>query len=180
MYSADWFLSKFVNGSGKISPNLARQSDTILKELSILTSFLPEDAKPKERIWCLKNGVTTVTVCKECGGRVQLLHGKYNTFCGSRCASKNKDSLEKRGRTNLSKYGSVGAIGNTEIAEKRNKTYLKKYGVEYISQSPEIREKINKTWFNKYGSSLVESDYFKEKRKDTLIEKFGVDSPLKK
>jgi len=56
-----------------------------------------------------------------------------------------KETIEKRKRTSLKKYGVDNPSKSNEIIEKIKETFLRKYGVDNISKLPEIKRKLSHT-----------------------------------
>lgn len=66
-------------------------------------------------------------------------------------------------------------LNKDEIVNKRNNTKLEKYGDKNYNN----REKFHLTLNEKYGGFHLRLDEFKEKRKKTMMDRYGVDSSLK-
>lgn len=110
--------------------------------------------------------------------------GGYNFYSCFSCKNKKKEM------TNLKKWGVPSFSQTNEFKEKSTKTFLNKYGVTNPNKNKEIREKIKRTCVEKYGYThamlspeikemnriWMSSDEFKSKSKETLMEKYGVDS----
>lgn len=129
--------------------------------------------------------------------------GKQSKFCSPSCRSRynSKDTLEKRKRTNLErygvdnpsksseiidartasnieKYGVANPFSLKEIQEKQQETMMKEYGVKFATQSDEFKEKQTTTWLYNYGSHPWANTEVRDKRKATLLEKYGVEHPI--
>lgn len=64
---------------------------------------------------------------------------------------------------------------NKERLEKRKMTFLTKYGVTNPMQLPEVRDKVKNTLKNRYGiSNPMFREEFKQKLVDTCLRKYGV------
>lgn len=59
-------------------------------------------------------------------------------------------NIEKRIKTNLAKYGQVGAVSE-EIIAKRKKTCKERFGYESAMQSDVIKDKVRQTCLLRYG-----------------------------
>ncbi len=145
----------------KTHPDLWKQ---ILKE----TSFLPIDAKPKQRIWHILNSVYEVPTCPVTGDPLPWVEKDYRKF--SSVEAKNKAigeivskstsgnhwrhrNPEKSKQANK-KFTDGFRSGNHKPWHERNRdqeaimraarnTWLKKYGVDNPSKCPQIRQKIS-------------------------------------
>lgn len=117
---------------------------------------------------------------------------KYGTKWYNQCDEGKKKLKES--------YKNMSKEKKKSILENRKKTNLKKYGEEYAIMSPKVRKKVQKTYKIKYGghpstnkkimqkiiSSINKTYADKDKKekiisqiKNTNIQKFGVDHPLK-
>lgn len=99
--------------------------------------------------------------------------------------------------TCLDKYGSKSPLGNAEVLQKIADTLMANHGVTAPFQSAEIREKANQTFIRNHGD--INKMYFARKAfsdqngglnpfqvpeiklriKQALIDKYGVDHPMK-
>lgn len=104
----------------------------------------------------IKLGVKLKPKCPICGKPVNWV-GKqsklFTMYCSKECSGKSKETISKKKETQLKNWGSE----NCYDSDKYKEQYKEKYGVEYSWQRVDI----------------------KEKRKKTLLEKNGVDSPNK-
>lgn len=97
----------------------------------------------------MKSTVKVIAICKMCKSENMIPYHAYNT------------NYNRNGRN----YYSCSKFECKSIEMK--KTNLERYGHEHYFQTKSVREG-NKKWMS--------SDDFKEKSKETLIEKYGVDS----
>lgn len=116
--------------------------------------------------------------CKYCGQNERMITklGKISDFCSLSCRSRyhNKQTLEKRVKTNIKKYGVDNPSKAEEIKEKRKATNIKKYGIENPVLLPEIQEKKKKTCIARYGNEHpIKTDQVKQKQKDSWEEIYG-------
>ena len=124
------------------------------------TTFLPPDAKPKQRIWHVLNEVWEIPKCPITGQEVKWWENRY--FETANLSAKNKQQRirgdfknsftdevnEKRKQGNLRavatgrKYRSKETY-TEEQKEKQRETFLKNYGVDNPSKHPVIRKKLS-------------------------------------
>lgn len=105
----------------------------------------------KIRLWHYLNDIYECPI-NECGNKLKFInfvHG-YNKFCKTNCKCM--------------------ILHSNEVREK---TSFEKYGVKSPTQLPEIRSKISKTKLNYDDDTKNEIN---NKRKNTNLEKFGVDN----
>ena len=141
-----------------------------------------------------KNSKEKITaVCDICKSETKLglfkywrnyERGGYNFYSCFGCKNTKKE------KTTLEKYGVTSFSQTEEFKEKNVKTCIERYGVSNPNKLKEIREKIKETCLEKYGHThamlspeIIESnriwmssEEFKTKSKETLMNKYGVDS----
>lgn len=140
---------------------LYRSHPDLWKDILDKTSFLPDDAKPKQRIWHVLNDVWEIPVCPESGKQSKWWENRYLTFStrSAKASYQNKKGLyknhtiesnKKRSLTMKQGYqsGKITPVQNRNIdyikgSETRKKTNLEKYGVENPAKHPAIRKKIS-------------------------------------
>nr|DAV42551.1 MAG TPA: endonuclease-like protein [Caudoviricetes sp.] len=140
---------------------------------------------------------------KRCGGCGKILpiesfsKGWVKHCCSYSCVWKS-DSLEKRKKTNMERYGDTSPLGGKsnvrELAnekfrdpeyirrrvEKVKQTSMEKYGVDNPSKAPEVIERIRQTNLERFGVEWSwQSEHNKEQIKKTLMERYGVDHSSK-
>lgn len=108
--------------------------------------------------------------CLCCGKPTKFLYiyKGYRKYCSRECAAKFTMNIEKCKQTKLEKY-------NDEYYNNFNKakqTKLERYNDEYFTNP----DKIKNTWNSKTN---IQKGEIVEKRKNTNLEKFGVDHPCK-
>jgi hypothetical protein len=133
--------------------------------------------------------------CDICGNIKTLNYNKYlkNISKYNFYSCSNKCSVSKGELTCLQKFGSKYPLQNEQIKKELKDYFLEKFGVENPSQSDSIKKKREKTMIEKFGvktniilpeihakaiqiSRSIESD---NKRKETNLEKYGFDNPMK-
>lgn len=125
-----------------------------------ITSFLPNTAKPKQRIWHILNDIWEIPKCPITKEEVTWRENRYNTTKDRKATIRLQHSRgdfknsftpeinEKRRQSNLSavrsgrKYRSKETY-TKEQTEKMRQTFLKKYGVDNPSKHPAIRKKLS-------------------------------------
>jgi len=96
-----------------------------------------------------------------------------------RNSDKFKESLERKRKTFIEKYGVDNPFKSKEIQKKIREKFLEKYDVENPMQSEEIRQKARETSLERYGVEYpMQSDEIKQKARETILEKYGVSSTL--
>jgi hypothetical protein len=136
---------------------------------------------------------STSLVEAQCQGCKSIKSMKYNTYywvtkkltVDYLC---NKCSVSRQIETNLKKYGCKSSLQNEKVREKSKISLLKKYGVDNISKLDVIKEqrsilmKENTDYYNniiveKYGKNVSGLEWVKEKKKETMLKKWGVENP---
>lgn len=141
-----------------------------------LTSFLPDDAKPKQRIWHILNEKYSIEVCPVTGEALRWNEKDYRRFSsvdaknkaigkiiseattGNHWRQKDPEKSEKANK----KFSDGFRSGSHKPWEERNRdydaiaeasknTWMKKYGVDNPSKCPTIREKLSAAALNRYA-----------------------------
>ena len=88
------------------------------------------------------NGIKTPPLCK-CGKELNFknINIGYHSFCSTKCSKLSTSTQEKYENTMIEVYGVNHNMKTEESLDKRKKTWLEKYGKESISQVEEIKEK---------------------------------------
>jgi hypothetical protein len=131
-------------------------------------------------------------VCMYGCGNPGIIKNKSNS--GWRC-SKSTNSCpgvkEKKKQMLLDIYGVVNVSQLKSVQNKREETWMKNYGVKNPSKAQVNRDKIKDAWpdtdrkrketmLEKYGvDSYNKTAEFQSRRKATWVEKYGVDNPTK-
>jgi hypothetical protein len=139
----------------------------------------------KVKDWCCKNNLQNlefkrkifhfvtnnnkIPVCLSCGKDVKYkrLRDGYQSYCSSKCQNSCSYAKEK-----WLKSWKIGNSNNEHIVS-RYKTILEKYG-NSKDYNKYINESRKETCLEKYGVEYItQLDSYKEKRKNTLKEKYG-------
>lgn len=189
----------------KIS-KLKVQKEPYYRDLLNVTNFLSPDSTAMERIYCLINNVTSIPICERegCGKYVKFPHHLskndryYRRFCSTKCSNNDTNVQMEKSKTCMSNYGVDNPSKNDHIHQKKVKTANKNYG-GFAMASTTLSKIIRETNILKYGNaipskSLIIKNKIKqshinrsknekrissEKRKQTMILKYGIDhSPI--
>jgi hypothetical protein len=140
------------------------------------TTFLPNDAKPKQRVWHILNEQYNIPICSVTGQQLKWKEKEYLKF--SSIAAKNKGigkiisesttdnhwrqkNPDKSKKANK-KFSNGFAEGKHKPWNDRNRdyvesvrktklTWIKKYGVDNPSKCPNIQKKISAAALKRYG-----------------------------
>lgn len=141
-----------------------------------ITSFLPDDAKPKQRVWHILNEKYSIEVCPVTGKALRWNEKDYRRFSSVDVKNKaigkiiseattgnhwRKKDPKKSKKANK-KFSDGFRSGSHKPWEQRNrdykaiveasrKTWMKKYGVDNPSKCPTIREKLSAAAMNRYA-----------------------------
>ena len=97
------------------------------------------------------------------------------------CANSDCNNHVKWGRGRFTRFCSNKcSLASSETKEKRIQTFMDKFGVDNPSRLKSVREKAKNTMIKRYGvESALKSDIFREKSKETSLQRYGVDIPSK-
>ena len=142
------------------------------------TSFLPDNAKPKQRVWHILNEKYSIEVCPVTGDDLRWNEKDYRRFSSIEAKNKaigkiisksttdnhwrQKDS-EKSKKAN-EKFSTGFKNGEHKPWEDRNrdyvsslaaarKTWMTKYGVDNPSKCPAIQQKLSKSALDRYSGT---------------------------
>jgi hypothetical protein len=171
-----------------------RTFPALFAELVKITSWLI-DPTPLERAYCVVHDIHKYPTCDHCGENRKWVNTKkiFSATCGkkkcqyihraqstrvtkSNQTTEEKDrEIQKRKSTLISKYGSTDNFWKHQ-AEQRKSTMMSRYGVEYTASSPELREKMKNTIREKYGVDNVFCiESVCEQSRQTSLEKYGAE-----
>lgn len=128
-------------------------------EIVQLTSFLSDDAKPKQRVWHIINDIYYTPVCAITGEPIKWHENRYFTAANAsarttllnlsgKLNNQTEAANSKRKASNIEavhrgrKYRSLDTYSD-EQTEKRKQTVMARYGVDNPSKHPLIRKKIS-------------------------------------
>ena len=131
-------------------------------------------------------------LCEYGCGNLGIIKNKSNT--GWRCSPSPNSCPGVKSRKKqklLDTYGVTNVSQIPEVNTRRKETWIEKYGVDNPAKAQINKEKIKAAWpetqrkrtntmLKKYGfESYSSTQEFNTRRKETWIEKYGVDNPVK-
>ena len=123
----------------------------------------------KRKVYHYINKLIEIPLCKICEGSVKYSRIKdgYRTYCSDKCVKSSED-YHKKWHESWQKNNSDG-----KSIEKRKNTAILKYG-SIDSYKRIVYENSKISMIDKYGAdSIFKVESFKNKRKETLLEKYG-------
>lgn len=150
------------------------------------TFYLDENANIKERLFNIKNNITSKTLCPICKKHTIEWNDKFSIYKNT-CFNKNckkeyryshKDIEKEKERRNKISFNQKNKSEEekNKIREKIKKTLIEKYGVDSYAKTQEFKEKM----IEKIGCvSPFELKRTHEKSKKTLLQKYGCDHNFK-
>ena len=108
------------------------------------TSFLPDNAKPKQRIWHIIHDKFVVPTCPVTGEPVKWWENRYLTYSSRSAKAKSPSVVAKRMKTYIEKTGYTAWNSKSNVSghEKFKTTVLKNWGVENPAQNETIKQKV--------------------------------------
>ena len=113
--------------------------------------------------------------CDECGKEREYMYGRYLKFLEKNKYYKyfcNKCIIKCRDENNLEKYGVKSTMQIKETIEKKKKTCLEKYGFDHPNKNENIKNKIFSTNLERYGNKYIFIS-FRNEINNTNIKKYG-------
>lgn len=121
-------------------------------------------------------------LCKHCHINPVLIksNGKNSEFCSLSCRSHfySKQTLQKRSKTNLKKYGVSNVFNSPIIKEKIKQQNIDRYGVEHACQSDIVKERMKNAWLKYSGGHPWSDPLVRLKREESLLKTYGVKHPI--
>lgn len=106
--------------------------------------------------------------------RGDLQRKKEKTFEEKYGSDYQKQFLQKRVETNISRFGCSNPFANNDIKDKISETMRIKYGYDHHMMNPSKKEQVKETNLEKYGyENVSQVPEFKDKIKNTNLDKYG-------
>ncbi|MBC8427368.1 MAG: hypothetical protein H8D97_00605 [Proteobacteria bacterium] len=143
--------------------------DLIINE----TGFLDVEVPILIRVWHILNDSIDSPKCIECGNQAIIVKNKYSDFCSVNCSKSSNTTLLNRKRAMVEKYGTENIMMLDSTKDKIKKTSIERYGVSHP-----MKDNLKKVFVDRYGvDNPSKLDFVKEKKEQTLFEKFAVKNP---
>lgn len=84
---------------------------------------------------------------------------------------------EKARKTNLARYCDAYPQRTDAVKDKQRESNLERWGVPWTGMHPEVRRKQLETQVERYGSHWMASEEGRQKIREAMLEKFGVEYP---
>lgn len=166
---------------------LSKTHPELWNKILEITSFLPKDAKPKQRVWHVLNEKYSIELCPITGEALRWNEKDYRRFASIEAKNKGIGKIVSSVTTGnhwrqknpdksiqANKKFSTGFIkGNHKPWNERNrdytssleaarKTWMEKYGVDNPSKCPAIRQKLSKSAISRYSGvdRTLEVEYY--------------------
>jgi len=184
------------NKDGEINSNIHKMITNSVKDDLLL--LYGKKAGMPAKIYAVQHGMLSLPKCEICGNDVIILRNKKVGFaptCSLKCSRKHHSCIDARKATILEKYGVQNIFDVPEFLEKRNNTNIERWGNIQPTKNPIIQNKITNTllknyqergediksqkfdtMLQRYGQHSSLSPSVIEKRKNTNLEKYGVES----
>lgn len=146
--SLEKYLSNYERGyynTGAI--RWLHKNDPILWDMIVSeTSFLPEDAKPKQRCWHILNDTYEILYEPDTGKPRRWQGSHYYVFSGQGSHMKNKDVVQKKKNKFRNTYGVDNPMKVEKFKNNLKETCMKKYGVPNYFLCDEGKQKVAAAW----------------------------------
>lgn len=176
-------LKQFLNDkqwARRLSKMSYAKRTMIENSIILQTPFLPQSCSIRQRAWHIKNDVTHIPLCQECRGTLSFRKtNDYPTFCSVKCASKSPETIKKRRKTELEKFGGDEEEHRKYKADILKKASREKYGVDNFFQAEEVKGKIRDSLLGNYGvDHPSRSPDIRKSIENTMIKNHGVKHAL--
>lgn len=166
---------------------LCKTHPNLWKHIVEITSFLPDNAKPKQRVWHILNDKYSIEVCRITGEPLRWNEKDYRKFSSIEAKNKGIGKIisnsttgnhwrkkdPKKSKKANEKFSNGFRAGKHKPWKDRNRdyktslaaakeTWLKKYGVDNPSKCPTIQQKLSKSAIDRYSDisrTLVKQYY---------------------
>lgn len=182
-------ISNDTSYNKSVTRYLSKTHPDLWREIVEVTFFLPNDAKPKQRVWHILNDKYAVELCPITKEPLRWNEKDYRRFSSIEAKNKGVGKIISKATTGNhwrqkdpeksikanAKFSNGFQAGEHKPWEDRNrdykssleaarKTWMEKYGVDNPSKHPEIKQKIaikSKEWqaLNAKDKSLIEIYY---------------------
>ena len=91
-----------IQQNGKINPNASKilNNNPKIKDVVLnATSFLPSISTIRERLYCIKNDITSPVLCPMCSTPVNIKKTgrlEYPTYCSRTCMQQDRHTIQKK------------------------------------------------------------------------------------
>ena len=163
----------------KKSIRLILQHPLLVCDILFASNFINGDIKDtiRERIYVIKNNITTAPTCLVCGKLVLFrktsIKVGYPDTCSIQCGTRSPLRQQRRIATSIVKYGTNSPQQSDVVKEKAIRTNLLKYDREHINQSH-----ISNDNFDKLTSKdwLIDQHYTSKKTLSEIANQLSVDT----
>lgn len=124
---------------------MSSKNPELWNKLVEATSFLDDNAKPKQRCWHILNDVWEHPRCPTTNKKVKWHENRYLTYISIRAQMINPDNQSARKKAMMEKYGVEHALQSKKLKQKCADTWMEKYGVDNPSKNSAIKDKIKNT-----------------------------------
>lgn len=174
----DYIISKFFNKHGKLNGNHSTEhwlANHDQLALDYLYKRFPDANSLREIFLRIYFNINKRPTCPICGAPVKWC-GKKSTRLFSETCCKKDCWVKYREHTYIERYGKIINNGGTsEAINKACRTKLERYGDQWYNN----KEKRIETNLQRYGNIAGVNEEIINKRKQTSLLHYGVDSPAK-
>jgi len=167
-----------IDSQGEVSPSKISLLNKINPNFNNIiiehTKTFPIDFKIVGRCELIRKDITEFPKCKNCNNPVSWANSsKLLNFCSKECSDNSDFIKNKKSDTILKLYGVKSYTESNEFKLKSKNTKKERYGNESFTN----REKAKETWVNLYGvdNPLKDKD-IRKKAKKTMKLKYGVEN----
>lgn len=129
---------KTTNNINKILPARSKNPAIVRLRQEIIdaTSFLPQDADLRQRLWYIEHNTNTPPTCV-CGNYVRwdYTNQRFRASCSPTCVGNNPTVQALKKKTCLANHGVEFPSQHITVRQKYKDTMVRRYGTEYTNQT---------------------------------------------
>jgi hypothetical protein len=169
-------ISNDTSYNKSVTRYLSKTHPDLWREIVEVTSFLPKDAKPKQRVWHILNDKYAIELCPITNEPLRWNEKDYRRFSSMEAKNKGVGKIISKATTGNhwrqkdpeksikanEKFSKGFREGEHKPWEDRNrdykssleaarKTWMEKYGVDNPAKFPMIRQKLSTASLNRYS-----------------------------
>lgn len=163
----EFILNNFFNKIGRINGQIIQNLNKgyYPSIIEYLNNKFPDSDSFSETIYRIKYHIEEKPTCLNCGKKLKFKGTRdgFGMYCSAKCQNSDPNKIVKDKQTKFERYGN----SNYNNMEKNRQTCKEHFGVESYFKTQKHKDYLNNS------ENGMGSEYFKEKSKQTKLEKYG-------